>query len=113
MMTSTAIFKVSPGLSRYLCITHPRRCHSCVSFYFLKGLYPQLHQKIRSKDIPGVDGIIKNLQDNLRRVILRTAHAVDVLDEAEKAVEYGKHYHDLLHERADVLQTKEVCTAFS
>ena len=90
-----------------------RGCHSWVSSYFLKALYPQLHQKIRSKDIPGVDGIIKNLEDYLCGVILRTAHAVDVLDEAEKAVGHSKYHHDILHEQADVLQTKEVCTIFS
>jgi hypothetical protein len=79
----------------------------------LKALYPQLHQLIRHRNIPGVDGIIRNLEVNLRGVILRTAHAVDVLDEAEKAVDYGKHYHDILHERANnVFQTKEVCTVF-
>lgn len=62
-----------------------------------ENLYPQLHHKIRSRDIAGVDVIIKNLENNVRGLIRKTAHAVDVLEEAKRSVHYGKHHHNHLH----------------
>jgi hypothetical protein len=63
-----------------------------------ENLYPQLHQKIRSRDIAAVDGILNNLQNSVRGLVRKTAHAVDVLEEAKKSVQYGKHHHDNLHD---------------
>jgi hypothetical protein len=63
-----------------------------------ENLYPQLHHKIRSRDIPGVDAIIVHLQNIVVGLIRKTAHAVDVLEEAKKSVHYGQHHHNHLHD---------------
>jgi len=62
-----------------------------------ENLYPQLFQSIRSRNIVGVDAIISDLQNKVHGLILKTAHAVDVLEEAKTSVRYGKHHDDNLH----------------
>lgn len=81
-----------------------------ITLIILQNVYPQLHQKIRSRDTAGVDTIIKNLENIVRGLIRKAAHAVDVLEEAEKSVHYGKHFHDHLHQKAKgLLKDKNVC----
>ena len=50
----------------------------------------------------------------MRGLIHKTAHGVDVLEEAKKSVRYGKHHHNNLHDNKakGLFKNKDVCPIF-
>lgn len=61
-------------------------------------LYPQIQQKVASRDFAGAKRIVDHLEKNLQDLLRNIGLGLGVLEEADKSVQYGKHHHNRLHE---------------
>jgi hypothetical protein len=84
-------------------VSPPHDVRTTFSLLLSKDDYPALTKYIETKNAQAATEIIYKLEGLASGLLFKTAHVVDVLDETQKAIEWGKAHISSAHEKAEGL----------